>query len=108
MKYLILLAVIFSIGCSKDENNFKVNKFEVSFVSYDADKISKYVLYASGNGKDFLPIKEITPSAGKDMEYKVQFTIPQEKLDADGKVLFYMEETSTAGNTSKTEIITVQ
>lgn len=108
MKYFTILAIILSVACSKQEKDFKVNQFEVSFISYGADKISKYVLYASSDGKNFLPVKEITPSADKDMEYRVQFVIPSEKLNADGRVLFYMEETAASGNISKTEIVTVQ
>ena len=108
MKYLSLLLIVFLVACNKQEKDFKVNKFEVSFVSYSADKVSRYVLFASSDGKSFVPVKEITPAAEKDMEYKVQFVIPQDKLNADGKVLFYMEEVSATGDVSKTDIVSVQ
>jgi len=108
MKYLTLLAFVFLVSCTKQTKDFQVNKFEVSFISYGAEKISKYTLFASSDGKNFVPVKEITPSPETNTEYKVQFVIPQEKLNAGGKVLFYMEETAASGSISKTEIVTVQ
>jgi len=108
MKYLILLSFVALVSCTKQTKDFRTNKFEVSFVSYGSEKISKYTLFASSDGKNFLPVKDITPAAGTDTEYKVQFVIPQDKLNADGKVLFYMEETAASGSVSKTEIVTVQ
>ncbi|CAN5717447.1 hypothetical protein BH10BAC3_BH10BAC3_17340 [soil metagenome] len=108
MKYLILLAFVALASCTKQTKDFRTNKFEVSFVSYGSEKISKYTLFASSDGKNFLPVKDITPAPGTDTEYKVQFVIPQDKLNADGKVLFYMEETAAGGSVSKTEIVTVE
>jgi len=108
MKYLILVALVALTSCTKQTADFKANKFEVSFISYGADKISKYTVFASSDGKNFLPVKDITPSSQTDTEYKVQFTIPQDKLNADGNVMFYLEETAATGSVSRTEIVTVQ
>ena len=108
MKYLLLLSFVALVSCTKQTKEFHTNKFEVSFVSYGAEKISKYTLFASSDGKSFVPVKEITPAPGTDTQYKVQFAIAQDKLNADGKVLFYMEETAATGSVSKTEIVTVQ
>lgn len=109
MKYIYILITLISFGsCAKQTQDFQANKFEVSFVSYGSDKISKYTLFASSDGKNFTPVKEITPSANTNTEYKVQFVIPKEKLNADGKVLFFMEETTESGSVTKTEIVAVQ
>jgi hypothetical protein len=108
MKYLILLAFVALTSCTKQTSDFKANKFEVSFVSYGAEKISKYTVFASSDGKNFLPVKDITPAPETDTEYKIQFSIPQDKLNADGKILFYLEETAGNGSISRTDIVTVQ
>jgi hypothetical protein len=108
MKYFILIAFVSLVSCTKQTKEFQANKFEVSFVSYGSEKISKYTLFASSDGKNFLPVKEIMPAANTDTEYKVQFTIPADKMNAEGKVLFYMEETTANGSISKTEMVTVQ
>ena len=108
MKYLILLAFVALTSCTKQTSDFKANKFEVSFVSYGAEKISKYTVFASSDGKNFLPVKDINPSPETDTEYKIQFSIPQDKLNADGKILFYLEEMAENGSVSRTDVVTVQ
>jgi hypothetical protein len=108
MKNIIFIAAIFLVSCNKQREDFKVNKFEVSFASYGADKISKYILFASTDGKRFVPVKEIAPSPNTNNEYRVQFAIPRDQLNADGTVLFYLEETASSGSVSRTEILTVQ
>lgn len=107
MKYLSLLAIIFLVSCTKQTKDFQANKFEVSFVSYGEEKINNYTIFASNDGKNFVPVKEINPAPGTDVEYKLQFVIPQDKLNAEGKLLFYMEETTMSGTVSRTEIVTV-
>lgn len=108
MKYLILLAFVALASCTKQTADFKANKFEVSFVSYGAEKISKYTVFASSDGKNFVPVKDISPAPETDTEYKIQFSIPQDKLNAEGKILFYLEETAENGSISRTDIVTVQ
>lgn len=108
MKYLTLLALVALVSCTKQTADFKANKFEVSFISYGAEKIARYTVFASTDGKSFVPVKEITPAPDTDTEYKVQFSIPSDRLNADGKVLFYLEETSASGSVSRTEMVTVQ
>lgn len=108
MKKFLIIATLFLVACTKRNEDFKINKFEVSFVSYGSDKIAKYTVYASIDGKIFIPVKDIAPEPNTNTQYNVQFTIPRDKLNSDGKVLFYLEETSASGSVSRTEIVTVQ
>lgn len=106
MKYLILIA--FAIACNKQEREIKVNKFEASFVIAHGSNYAKYTIYASTNGIDFVPVKYIIPEPGTKTQYTIQFAIPADKMDANGKVLFYLEKAAESGEVSRTEIVTVQ
>lgn len=105
MKILLPLLLI-ALACNKPAPDIKVNRFETSFISRDSNNVAKYTIYASTNGKQFIAVKEIIPSPGT--EYKLEFTIPNDKMDASGNMYFYLEETSMTGEVSRTNVVTVQ